>query len=1167
MLTTWLKYWHNALVDIDRQSAEVKADTSIELPGLQADPEKLRGFYTVLHKNLFPEGPVTAEEPEPLEVAISSFALYPAAPSNYRATSRNSKPLYPFWIPARLTKTGQLMPPAGNQPAVPWLVRDVLEPTIKDNPTLATIEQVDQILATWKWQFDSWEIYWANAQAFLEKVTSLSGWRKDLPQSGGWTTNPEFVITQANQTGTAINLLKLYEYLTKQSTLPPLLTTLIQGRNVAPTVNPNDPAILLVKGHYGQMSGAFPLSPSQRTTLQLFQTTGPGDVFPVNGPPGTGKTTLLQSIVANLLVEKAVLGQDAPLILASSTNNQAITNILDSFGKDAPLERWLPDMASLGLYLTNKKEELVKHYQVDGKYVKFYKDKETPEYLQKAQAELLRKGAAQFRRAYATVESLRDDLHASLKNKVEKTAAWLNLLPNLRDQHGRPWNRLGLDAHQQALQTQVVQLEAFRLAIARLQASESGFDRLLSWLFPWFRRSQQAKYKLLVLEQCPYNEQVSNYEPESLGTEVSHRMDAVRQQLQKCRIGLASLANFDKLLAQFRQDYAGNKKVLDLLQLVTPDTFNHLHDALDISYRYEAFKFSLHYWEARYVLALRAKRQAPPTGHPQEEKVAEKFGRWAMLTPCFISTFHSVPGRVTDKNKDKELSYPLQLFDLLLVDEAGQVSPEVGVPAFALAKKAIVVGDTQQIEPVWGMGTALDSQNMHRVKINSDEDFVAYRVSSGSIMHMAQLASPIQLCSYSDAEKLLPERGLLLRQHRRCKPGIIDYCNRFVYDRQLEILPPKPVFDALGLPPLGYIHINGECLSVGTSRQNLDEAEAIARWVLSNKEDILRVAKQRAQVDGAPAPTLKSIIGIVTPFSSQKNAIKQALQALGLAKEDITVGTVHALQGAERAIVLFSPVYDNPGGSFFFDQGYNLLNVALSRAKEIFLVVGNRCLFNPSLSTPSGNLAKLLFAAPTSIDQTPTEVSNSFFYNEYDNEQSDKKPRRKLPIPVGQLAVLPDKIHRLNTLLFHRNALKRAFQTAQTRLVIVSPFISSRAIQDDDVAQLITDARTRCPNLQIVIYTDAYLDAPAGKLSAWALAGRKALTDAGAQVRVVAQIHNKTICIDGTTLIEGSFNWLSASRDVQRARHEVSWIFTGSVCQTYTDRIIQEMEARIKSRV
>ena len=50
------------------------------------------------------------------------------------------------------------------------------------------------------------------------------------------------------------------------------------------------------------------------------------------GPPGTGKTTFLQSVVADMYVKSALKRERAPIIVAASTNNQAVTNIIDSFG-------------------------------------------------------------------------------------------------------------------------------------------------------------------------------------------------------------------------------------------------------------------------------------------------------------------------------------------------------------------------------------------------------------------------------------------------------------------------------------------------------------------------------------------------------------------------------------------------------------------------------------------------------------------------------------------------------------------------------------------------------------------------------------------------------------------------------------------------------------------
>lgn len=93
-----------------------------------------------------------------------------------------------------------------------------------------------------------------------------------------------------------------------------------------------------VDNHLGQMKNDFPLADAQRRALHGFNTLQIGDVLAVSGPPGTGKTTMLQSIVADMVVRRVVksncsgIADTAPLILASSSNNKAITNIIDAFG-------------------------------------------------------------------------------------------------------------------------------------------------------------------------------------------------------------------------------------------------------------------------------------------------------------------------------------------------------------------------------------------------------------------------------------------------------------------------------------------------------------------------------------------------------------------------------------------------------------------------------------------------------------------------------------------------------------------------------------------------------------------------------------------------------------------------------------------------------------------
>lgn len=114
--------------------------------------------------------------------------------------------------------------------------------------------------------------------------------------------------------------------------------------------------------HLGQMGFDFPISISQRKSLYTYLQSNE-KVFAVNGPPGTGKTTLLQCIVANKFVESAIIGNAAPIILACSTNNQAVTNINDSFSKSNTKTgrlqgRWLPEIEGYATYLpSNGKTE------------------------------------------------------------------------------------------------------------------------------------------------------------------------------------------------------------------------------------------------------------------------------------------------------------------------------------------------------------------------------------------------------------------------------------------------------------------------------------------------------------------------------------------------------------------------------------------------------------------------------------------------------------------------------------------------------------------------------------------------------------------------------------------------------------------------------------------
>src|SRR5690606_36756432 len=105
---------------------------------------------------------------------------------------------------------------------------------------------------------------------------------------------------------------------------------------------------------------------------------------------------------------------------------------------------------------------------------------------------------------------------------------------------------------------------------------------------------------------------------------------------------------------------------------------------------------------------------------------------------------------------------------------------------------------------------------------------------------------------------------------------------------------------------------------------------------------------------------IEDVEGIITPFAAQRGELRKSRRehraSIG------AVGTAHALQGGERPVILFSTGHSaRDSGTYFFDRGVNMLNVAVSRAQDSLLVFGDMDILDPAASRPSGLLARFLF--------------------------------------------------------------------------------------------------------------------------------------------------------------------------------------------------------------
>jgi very-short-patch-repair endonuclease len=252
--------------------------------------------------------------------------------------------------------------------------------------------------------------------------------------------------------------------------------------------------------------------------------------------------------------------------------------------------------------------------------------------------------------------------------------------------------------------------------------------------------------------------------------------------------------------------------------------------------------------------------------------------------PVILSTAYSLRSSLSHK----------VMYDYVIIDEASQVDLATGALALSCAKKAVIVGDLKQLPNVVDSETARKTDLLFN-EFNLPE---VYRYKSHSLL--------------SAVSELFPNAPkVLLREHYRCHPKIIEFCNQKFYNNQLIILTEpkserKPLFVYKTVPG-----------NHARERMNQRQIDVI-------KSEIL---PQQSLLGSGVS------VGIVTPYRNQTNALQEAFAGTG-----IQADTVDKFQGRENDVIILSTV-DNEISDF--TDNANRLNVAISRAIEQLIVVVN----------------------------------------------------------------------------------------------------------------------------------------------------------------------------------------------------------------------------------
>ena len=319
--------------------------------------------------------------------------------------------------------------------------------------------------------------------------------------------------------------------------------------------------------------------------------------------------------------------------------------------------------------------------------------------------------------------------------------------------------------------------------------------------------------------------------------------------------------------------------------------------------------------------------QAPPSDSFDVKTYCRHFDAFVRRFPILGSGTHSIVNSIA----------PGAVLDYVIIDEASLQDIVPGILPLGCAKNLIVVGDNRQLPHI-------------PVALGLQAPAEAYDCERYSLLDSC-------IAVFQDA---LPRT--LLKEHYRCHPRIIQFCNQQFYDNALV-----PMTEDKGEDPLRLVvTAKGNHARKNTNLRELDS--------------LLKVLEDEGQPIGMDSEGR----GYIAPFRAQINLADTHLPT------DFVKDTVHKFQGRECDEIVFSTVldkkrYNQMQTRLDFVDDPHMINVAVSRAKHRFTFVTGDEVFTGN----NGHIAALIryisyYAQDEQIIRAPVVSAFDLLYREYD---------------------------------------------------------------------------------------------------------------------------------------------------------------------------------------
>ncbi len=275
------------------------------------------------------------------------------------------------------------------------------------------------------------------------------------------------------------------------------------------------------------------------------------------------------------------------------------------------------------------------------------------------------------------------------------------------------------------------------------------------------------------------------------------------------------------------------------------------------------------------------------------------------------------------------------VLDYVIIDEASQQDIVPGILALGCARNLIIVGDRKQLPHI-------------PAKLGIEAPAEIYDCDKHSLLDSC-------VAVFKDSIPVT-----LLKEHYRCHPRIIQFCNQQFYDNQLV-----PMTQDGGEQPL-------KLLVTGKGNHTRNNAN------LRELDSLLETLKSDGEIDWDS----ENSRGFIAPYNAQVGLSRTHLPA------DFVKETVHKFQGRECDEIVFSTVLDKKRRSqqsLGFVDDAHLVNVAVSRAKNRFTLVTGEDVF----AANNGHIAALVrhieyYADEAQIHRAPVVSAFDLLYKEYD---------------------------------------------------------------------------------------------------------------------------------------------------------------------------------------